>query len=128
MFITQEELETLTSLPVMEAAVHFLFEVGVKTIIVKLGPQGIMAFEPGRSVYQPAVAPCEIEDRTGAGDVAAAGFLAGTIESLGVEASLELAAIMASKSIEGYGRRSYPDKPFFDKTVSLLKRRSMDMH
>jgi hypothetical protein len=36
--------------------------------------------------------------------------LAGTIES--VIASLQLAAIMASKSIEGYGRSSYPDNHF----------------
>ncbi len=65
--------------------------------------------------------PREIRDRTGAGDVAAAGFLAGAIESVGLEASLELAAIVASKSIEGYGRSSYPDKAFFEKSLSSLK-------
>ena len=126
LFVTHEELETLTSLTGMESAVNFLFEIGVKMIIVKLGPEGIVAFEPGRSIYQAAVLPREIKDRTGAGDVAAAGFLAGMIASVGCEASLLLAAIVASKSIEGYGRRSYPDKPFFERTISLFKSRSAD--
>ncbi len=90
-------------------------------VIVKLGPEGLMAFAPGKSVYQAAVVPREVRDRTGAGDVAAAGFLAGTIKSVGLEASLQLAAIMASKSIEGYGRSSYPDNAFFQEALSRFK-------
>jgi sugar/nucleoside kinase (ribokinase family) len=121
LFVAQEELETLTSQPAMDAAVDFLFEIGVRMVIVKLGAEGMRAFAPGKSVYQPAVFPREIRDRTGAGDVAAAGFLAGTIESIGLEASLELAAIMASKSIEGYGRGTYPDKAFFEEALSRLR-------
>jgi len=37
---------------------------------------------------------------------------------VGLEASLQLAAIMASKSIEGYGRSSYPDNAFFQEALS----------
>jgi ribokinase len=121
LFVTQEELETLTSQPAMDAAVNFLFEIGVEMVIVKLGPEGLRAFTHETSAYQPAVLPREIRDRTGAGDVAAAGFLAGTIESVGLEASLQLAAIMASKSIEGYGRSSYPDKAFFEEALSRVR-------
>ncbi len=120
LFITREELASLTSYSGIEAGVTFLFEIGVKTVIVKLGPEGMMACEPERSVYQPAVVPREIKDRTGAGDVAAAGFLAGMIKSLGLEASLQLAARAASKSLEDYGRRSYPDKDFLDNAISSL--------
>lgn len=121
LFITQEELESLTSCTAMETAVNFLFEIGVGMVIVKLGPDGMKAFARGRSVHQAAVVPREIRDRTGAGDVAAAGFLAGQIEAVGLEASLGLAAIMASKSIEGYGRSSYPDKAFFEKALARFK-------
>jgi sugar/nucleoside kinase (ribokinase family) len=121
LFVTQEELETLTSRPAMEAAVDFLFDIGVGMVIIKFGAEGMRAFAPGKSVYQPAVLPREIQDRTGAGDVAAAGFLAGIIESVGLEASLKLAAIMASKSIEGYGRTTYPDKAFFEEALSRLR-------
>ena len=121
LFITQEELQTLTCRTGIETAVNFLFEIGVGMVIVKLGPEGLMAFAPGKSVYQAAVAPQAVRDRTGAGDVAAAGFLAGTIKSVGLEGSLRLAAIMASKSIEGYGRSSYPDKSFFQEALSRLE-------
>jgi ribokinase len=120
LFVTLEELQTLAGCTEMETAANFLFEIGVRMVIVKLGPEGMRAFVPGKSVYQPAVPPHEIRDRTGAGDVAAAGFLAGTIKLMGLESSLQLAAIMASKSIEGYGRSSYPDKAFFEEAVSRL--------
>jgi sugar/nucleoside kinase (ribokinase family) len=121
LFVTQEELETLTSRPAMQAAVDFLFDIGVGMVIIKFGAEGMRAFAPGKSVYQPAVLPREIQDRTGAGDVAAAGFLAGTIESVGLEGRLEMAAIMASRSIEGYGRTTYPDKAFFEEALSRLR-------
>ncbi len=120
LFITREELATLTSHSGIETGVTFLFEIGVKIVIVKLGPEGMMACEPGRSIYQAAIVPREIKDRTGAGDVAAAGFLAGMLESLDLEASLQLAARAASMSLEDYGRRSYPDKAFLDSAISSL--------
>lgn len=114
LFTTPQELATLTSLQGMVAALEVIFETGVKTVVMKRGSQGISAFTPGTSIHQPAIAPAAIRDRTGAGDVAAAGFLAGVIESWGTDRCLQFAAIAAAKSIEGYGRTSYPDRSTLD--------------
>jgi ribokinase len=118
LFTTEEELRTLTGLSSVQGAVGLLTEIGVKTVIMKMGESGIKGFEFGQSFHQAAFLPARIKDRTGAGDVAAAGFLAGVIHSLPMEDSLELAALAASKSIEGYGRSCYPDAEFLDDFLS----------
>ena len=74
----------------------------------------ITAFDQTGSYHQPAIPPRRVVDRTGAGDVAAAGFLAGIIRGMGVKESLKTSAAAAAKSIEGYGRAAYPDQRFFD--------------
>jgi sugar/nucleoside kinase (ribokinase family) len=110
LFITGKELTMLTSESDLEAAVSILLELGVETVVVKLGADGLMAFQGTKAIRKPAVAPAMVRDRTGAGDVAAAGFLAGVLTSLDLEECVELAAICASRSIEGYGRSTYPDR------------------
>jgi sugar/nucleoside kinase (ribokinase family) len=62
----------------------------------------------------PATPPPFIKDRTGAGDVAAAGFLAGRLRNLDITECLRLSSEAASRSLMGYGRSSYPDKDFLD--------------
>jgi ribokinase len=118
LFVTQEELHALTGEPESERAASEIIRMGVETVVLKMGAQGLMAFQEDRSFSCRGVAPRRISDRTGAGDVAAAGFLAGMIEGLPVEASLELAAASASRSIEGYGRSMYPDRDFFSELTS----------
>ena len=110
LFITESEIRLLTSEPQTRRAVDILFEIGVGTVVLKMGSKGIMACRPHTLMYQPAVKPAEIRDRTGAGDVAAAGFIFGALMRLGLETCLEIAALCASKSIEGYGRSAYPDR------------------
>lgn len=114
LFITREELKTLTGQQVTEQAVADLLEVGTKNIVIKLSTEGMIAFQREKSMSQAAVPPAALTDRTGAGDVAAAGFIAGKLKSLSFKACLELAATAASKSIEGYGRSSYPDRKFLE--------------
>ncbi len=48
-------------------------------------------------------------DTTGAGDLFAAGFLAGEARGLGLEASLKLGAIAAAEVIQHYGARPEKD-------------------
>jgi ribokinase len=117
LFTTEEELIMLTGNDDQESAVNHLLGVGITTVVVKRGSRGITGIVAGRVVHQEALPPSRIVDRTGAGDVAAAGFLAGTIMNLGIEACLELAASAASKSIAGYGRTAYPDKAFLEEFV-----------
>jgi len=114
LFVTREELKALTGQEVTEEAVADLLAIGTKSIVIKLSAEGMMAFQGERSFSQPAVPAAAVIDRTGAGDVAAAGFLAGKLKSLPFEACLKLAATAASKSIEGYGRNAYPDRKFLE--------------
>lgn len=118
LFVTTREMEMLTSDASMERAAATLLALGVGTVVVKLGAEGLAAFRCDRSAAQPAVAPKAIRDRTGAGDVAAAGFLAGILKSLDLGQCLRLAALCASRSIEGYGRSTYPDREFLDTCLS----------
>ncbi|MFZ5866664.1 MAG: carbohydrate kinase family protein [Thermodesulfobacteriota bacterium] len=122
LFVAEEELMELTGLSDREQAVMELLGMGVATVVVKLGAQGILAFEKDVSYFQPAVSPAIIKDRTGAGDVAAAGFMAGFIQGFHLRACLEIAATAASRSLEGFGRAAYPDERFFQEIASRLRR------
>ena len=121
LFVTVEEMQVLTSEHDLETGVAILSQIGVDIIVVKLGARGILAFHQGRSIRQPAVTPSVIRDRTGAGDVAAAGLLAGMLLSLDLHKCLELAAKCAAKSIGGYGRAMYPDETFLKEYVASAR-------
>lgn len=125
LFVTAEEMQVLTSEQNLETGVAILSQTGVDIIVVKLGAKGILAFHQGRSVRQPAVTPSVIRDRTGAGDVAAAGFLAGMLRSLDLHECLELAAKCAAKSIGGYGRAMYPDEALLEEYVASVRSRKV---
>ncbi len=115
LFTTEEEIAALTGCQEVEKSVAVLLEMGsIETIIMKLGSRGLQAITGHGIFHQAAVRPMRIVDRTGAGDVAAAGFLAGVLMDLGVQECLELAAKAASKSIEGYGRSTYPGRDLID--------------
>jgi len=112
LFLTEEELNMLICLDCVEKSILRLISMGVGTVVLKMGPKGIKAFQSNNTWFHEAVRPIRIVDRTGAGDVAAAGFLAGLMLSLSIIDSLALAAGAASRSIEGYGRSMYPDREY----------------
>jgi len=113
LFAAEEELLALSGESSIDRGAARMLEVGARIVVVKLGAQGLRCFAPEGIFDQPPVLPRQVLDRTGAGDVAAAGFLAGMIAGLGVKQSLGLAAAAASRSIEGYGRSAYPDRESF---------------
>lgn len=115
LFVTGEEMQVLTSQQSAEAAMETLLGIGVGTVVVKLGADGLLGAEADRKIHQPAATPSIVLDRTGAGDVAAAGFLAGVLNSLDLKHCLELAAVCAGKSLEGYGRTAYPDRVLLER-------------
>jgi sugar/nucleoside kinase (ribokinase family) len=126
LFVTDTELQMLTSETQLDPAIRILLETGVSTIVVKMGIRGIMAVDANERIHQPAVKPAVIKDRTGAGDVAAAGFLAGVLMSFGLDECVRFAAICASRSIEGYGRSTYPGRPMLeDYLIDKTGRRSV---
>jgi ribokinase len=118
LFTTAEELSELTGANSIPQAVSSLQSMGVLNVFVKLGAEGIRFFDGERELFQSAVKTSQLIDRTGAGDVAAAGFLAGNLKGFDTGKSLYMAAAAASKSLEGFGREAYPTKEFFEKTAA----------
>ena len=81
----------------------------VETLVVTRSDQGAVAVRGGERVAVPAEPIERLIDTTGAGDLFAAGFLAGEARGLGLEASLKLGAIAAAEVIQHYGARPEAD-------------------
>ena len=71
--------------------------------------QGARAVEEGKVSWAAAEPIAELVDTTGAGDLFAAGFLAGQVEGRPVEACLRMGAIAAAEVIQHYGARPEAD-------------------
>ena len=80
----------------------------VPTLVVTRSEHGAVAMRGGERVSVAAEPIDRLVDTTGAGDLFAAGFLAGEARGLGLEASLKLGAIAAAEVIQHYGAR--PEK------------------
>jgi ribokinase len=107
LFATEKELETLCGLLLPEA-LDFVLNAGVGLVVCKMGGRGARLVGRRVDLYVPPV-PAEVVDVTGAGDLFAAGFIAGLIEQVGLESAGRLAAWAASRGIAGVGRSTYPD-------------------
>ncbi len=81
----------------------------VPTLVVTKSERGASAFAAGERADVPAEPIERLVDTTGAGDLFAAGFLAGQARGLGLEASLRLGAIAAAEVIQHYGARPEKD-------------------
>ena len=90
-----------------EAAVTVAAEVPM--VVVTRSEKGAFALAEGRKVSVPAEPVEALVDTTGAGDLFAAGFLAGQARGLGLEQSLKLGAICAAEVIQHYGARPEAD-------------------
>jgi sugar/nucleoside kinase (ribokinase family) len=80
----------------------------VPTVVVTRGEKGAFALSRGQRAEVAAEPIHALVDTTGAGDLFAAGFLAGEARGLGAERSLMLGAICAAEVIQHYGAR--PEK------------------
>ena len=77
----------------------------VPTLVVTRSERGAAAMSNGERAEVPAEPIARLVDTTGAGDLFAAGFLAGQARQLGLEKSLRLGAIAAAEIIQHYGAR-----------------------
>jgi ribokinase len=107
LFATEGELQMLCGLALPEA-LDFLLNAGVGLVVCKMGGRGARLVGRRADLYVPPQ-PAEVVDVTGAGDLFAAGFVAGMLEQVGLEAAGRLAAWAASRGIAGLGRSAYPD-------------------
>ncbi|HET7575982.1 MAG TPA: adenosine kinase [Sphingomicrobium sp.] len=77
----------------------------VPTVVVTRSERGAFALSGQDRAEVPAEPIRQLVDTTGAGDLFAAGFLAGEARGLGLERSLKLGAVCAAEVIQHYGAR-----------------------
>jgi len=81
----------------------------VPMLVCTRGEHGAIAVTGGVITHVPAEPIAKVVDTTGAGDLFAAGFLAGQADGLSVHASLTMGAIAAAEVISHYGPRPETD-------------------
>jgi sugar/nucleoside kinase (ribokinase family) len=81
----------------------------VRTAVITRGPHGAVAVERGERAEITAAPVDRIVDTTGAGDLFAAGFLAGRCRGRSLKACLETGAIAAAEVISHFGARPEGD-------------------
>jgi sugar/nucleoside kinase (ribokinase family) len=108
LFGNEAELLAITGAGDFDAAVDAL-ALKVPLLVATRGEQGAVAVRGKERARVPAEPIAKLVDTTGAGDLFAAGFLAGEVRSLPLESSLRLGAIAAAEVIGHYGARPEAD-------------------
>ena len=81
----------------------------VPTVVITCGPKGAVAIRDGQRFEIEADPVERVVDTTGAGDLFAAGFLAGHVQGRPIEQCLRIGAIAAAEVISHYGARPEAD-------------------
>jgi len=117
------ELLELTGAGDRHEGAAMLMDMGVGTVVVKLGTRGIHTYWP-EGDYHLRATPVHVDgDSVGAGDVAAAGYLAGMLAGLPPPDCTLLAHMCAVESLAGHGRETYPDGSFLVNFLDEVKAR-----
>jgi sugar/nucleoside kinase (ribokinase family) len=104
LFANEAEILQLAGTDNFERAVDEVSR-SVDTLVVTRSEQGAVARRGAEQASVPAEPIAQLVDTTGAGDLFAAGFLAGEARGMGMETSLRLGAICAAEVIQHYGAR-----------------------
>ncbi len=107
LFANEAEILEMAGTDDFDAAVAE-YAAKVPTLVVTRSEHGAVAVRGDERASVPAEPIERLVDTTGAGDLFAAGFLAGEARGLGLEKSLKLGAIAAAEVIQHYGAR--PEK------------------
>lgn len=100
---SEEEIEAVTGLVDLHAAIRAVHDFGVETVIVTLGMKGAVLSIDGTVYEVPAYTPNKIVDPTGAGDAFIGGFLAEYIHNKEVLWCACVGSAAASTVVEGIG-------------------------
>lgn len=107
LFANQAELAALTGLPDFEAGLAALAP-KVPMLVVTRSEEGAVAISNGER-SEVAAEPASVVDTTGAGDLFAAGFLAGHAKGEPLSRCLAMGAVAAAEVISHYGARPEAD-------------------
>ncbi len=94
---------------------------GPPVILVKRGERGSRMITPVRYLDFPPYIPDRLADTRGAGDVFAAGYIAGLFRGLNLPQAVRLASALAAYSLGGTERLRYPDRNLMEAVVSSLR-------
>lgn len=108
LFVNEEELLCLTQESDFETALRSV-AAQVPLLVVTRGPDGAMAISGGKRHEVRAEPVDQVKDTTGAGDLFAAGYLAGHAQGRSIEHCLRMGAIAAAEVIGHYGARPEAD-------------------
>ena len=117
LFANEAEAAAMAMVNDVEEAIPAL-SAYVDTLVVTRSEQGASAVAGVERADVAAEPIQQLVDTTGAGDLFAAGFLAGQARGLSLEASLKLGAIAAAEVIQHYGAR--PEKDLRQLASGLL--------
>lgn len=117
LFANEAELAAMTGEADFEAGLEAL-SAKVPLLVVTRSEKGAVAVAGAERAEVEAEPIDRLVDTTGAGDLFAAGFLAGQARGLGLEQSLKLGAIAAAEVIQHYGAR--PEKDLKALTATIL--------
>ncbi len=108
LFANEAEITTLMETDDFDVAVSAAAK-SVPTLVVTRGADGAVAVKDGEYVKVSAEPVSKVLDTTGAGDLFAAGFLAGQAQGRSVKDSLTMGAVAAAEVISHYGPRPEAD-------------------
>jgi len=91
-------------------------------VVIKRGALGARLLTPPRYLDFPVELVSRPVDTLGAGDVFAAGYLAGRFSGLHLNLAVRLANRAAAVSVGGTGRENYPDAAFLEQQLDQLRR------
>jgi sugar/nucleoside kinase (ribokinase family) len=111
-------LEILTGLPRPES-VSVIQSTGTKLIVIKKKGAGAVIVQGAKTWDLPAEI-IRAKDMTGAGDVFAAGFLAGLLKGQSLPDCGHLGLRLARQSMTGLGSAAYPGKEDLEMALNLL--------
>ncbi|HXY57885.1 MAG TPA: adenosine kinase [Methylocystis sp.] len=109
LFANESELHSLYQTADFPTAFNALQDERNLLGVVTLGEHGAIVAEGKKVVAAPAQKVEEVVDTTGAGDLFAAGFLAGFVQNLPHEKSAALGALAAAEIISHFGARPLKD-------------------
>lgn len=108
LFANEAEIRMLAGRDDCDAAIAAVQD-KVETLVVTRSEQGAIAVQRGERATVAAEPVERVVDTTGAGDLFAAGFLAGQAQGRSLEESLRVGAIAAAEVISHYGARPEAD-------------------
>ncbi len=90
-------------------------------VLIKRGHRGARLLTPVRYLDIPSNFEGQPVDTLGAGDVFAAGYLAGLLTGLNLPQAVRLAEHAAAYKLGGAGREGYPDKKIMERIIARLR-------